>query len=366
MGVILARMGQSVILVAADSVDSRLQCLLGINEPAPAAGELVDGRVPAEAVLLQSPEPRLRLLGRCGEYLDNTSGLFGRREKLIKAISALPADYILVEAADERSDGNLDLFNNAKRRMLVATPEPRSVQDAYGFIRAALLRLVQRRLGAVRPVALAVRQLREAPSPQTMGDLKEALAAADPEAGVKFESLLEEYRPLLIVNRADDEQDSRVAEILGSVCRRLLNIHVAARGPLSEDPALSAAASLMSEEVSHSRAWRQISRLVEEMAEGQNAAAESDSRPAVIGLNDNLEFLGRVLHIQTEDVGEGQRAVTTHVFCGGRVLFGKRTEYPADARGRQGRERVAELMRRQHFEVIQELESKRSDAARNS
>jgi hypothetical protein len=74
------------------------------------------------------------------------------------------------------------------------------------------------------------------------------------------------------------------------------------------------------------------------------------------GLNHSLHHMGQELHVQTEDLGAKEQCIETQVFCGGCVILSTRADYSATSKDHNGREVVAELMRRQHFGVIQEIE----------
>ncbi len=78
-----------------------------------------------------------------------------------------------------------------------------------------------------------------------------------------------------------------------------------------------------------------------------------------MGLNDELEILDKHLHIQTEDLGYTGRCITTQVFCRGRVILSTKSAYPSTISDGNARGQITELMRRQHFNVIRELESKK-------
>ena len=77
-----------------------------------------------------------------------------------------------------------------------------------------------------------------------------------------------------------------------------------------------------------------------------------------MGLNDNVEVDGVELHVQTEDFGPARPTLTTQVFQGGRILLSRRSDYAAAAGGRDSKV-VMELMRKQHFDVIREIEEGR-------
>jgi len=76
------------------------------------------------------------------------------------------------------------------------------------------------------------------------------------------------------------------------------------------------------------------------------------------GLNDSIRCMGRELHVQTEDLGGRDRFIRTQVFCEGRVLLTARIEYPDPTEGNHDLKQVTEIMRRQHFSVIREIEDR--------
>jgi hypothetical protein len=78
-----------------------------------------------------------------------------------------------------------------------------------------------------------------------------------------------------------------------------------------------------------------------------------------MGLNDNLDFLGTRLHIQTEKTENPIKRIVTQVFSKGRIVFSKKTEYPTDLRDTENPDKIQELMRIQHFQVIQDISEKK-------
>jgi len=82
--------------------------------------------------------------------------------------------------------------------------------------------------------------------------------------------------------------------------------------------------------------------------------AVEDSAP---GLNDNLEFMGKQLHVQTERIGFPAPHIVTQVFSNGRVVFSKKSEIPREEESQESR-RIPDLMRNQHFQTIREIAAK--------
>jgi hypothetical protein len=75
----------------------------------------------------------------------------------------------------------------------------------------------------------------------------------------------------------------------------------------------------------------------------------------ILGFNSDVRYKGRTFHIQTEDSGEQNPVIITHLFTGGTILVTRRIEY-GDALGRADlANHVRGLMRGQHREVMEAL-----------
>jgi hypothetical protein len=89
------------------------------------------------------------------------------------------------------------------------------------------------------------------------------------------------------------------------------------------------------------------------MQQNNDSSRDADriSRIAA-GLNDNVEFMGKRLHIQTESIGSPAISVVTQIFTNGRVIFSKKSDCSHDLN------EVQNLMNSQHSQVIQDLAEK--------
>lgn len=78
--------------------------------------------------------------------------------------------------------------------------------------------------------------------------------------------------------------------------------------------------------------------------------------PPLLGYNNNVRYLGRTFHIQTEDSGTKYARIMTHLFVdGGRIVKSTRTEYGAVV-GQPGMaETVRRMMKDQHKNMFLSL-----------
>lgn len=73
------------------------------------------------------------------------------------------------------------------------------------------------------------------------------------------------------------------------------------------------------------------------------------------GLNHNVKYKDMVYHVQTEDNGEENPVVISHIFIGGNIIATKKTDYSHLLGSKSMREEVKAIMEEQHKEIIKEL-----------
>lgn len=374
IGLALARMHKSVIAVDADLGSANLHTYLGIKSPSHTLLDILENRVSVDEGLLPTAEPGLRLISCAGDILGIANPDAGRKEEIIEFITGLRADYVLVDLGAGTSYNVLDFFNMSHEGIVIVSPDPPSMQNAYAFIKSAVYRSIQREFSSSEAVLDALDRCRvndESTRPRTMMDFYDILCTTDPGVAEKVAALVDRYRPLMIVNMAGSPRDQRVAEIIQSASKRFLNVDIRFSGLIVSDLAIRRACQRMEmfdTRVPNSESARQILQAVTCLLNcsdaDESAALATAGKPApatpIMGLNDNLDFMGRQFHIQTEDLGYTGRSITTQVFCEGRVVLSAKSEYPDGLRHRHNRNDVAELMRKQHFNVMRELEIKKA------
>ena len=91
-------------------------------------------------------------------------------------------------------------------------------------------------------------------------------------------------------------------------------------------------------------------------------AFNSRSTPvsSAMSLNDNLDFMGKALHIQTENVQSEIPHIRTHVFSKGRVIHTKILAFPADLIKSGDPNQIRRLMQSQHCEIIDKISRQQS------
>jgi MinD-like ATPase involved in chromosome partitioning or flagellar assembly len=291
---------------------------------------------------------------------------------IAEMLLSMEADHVLIDVGSGISRSVLDFFNLGMEAIVVASPDQVSLQSAYGFVRNSIYRRVQQVHGSHQTVGAALRRLRQgtrASQVRTMAEFLDQVRPAAKELAESIAAMVDAFRPLLLVNLAVSDQDQRKAEIIQSAANKFLQVHLRLGGLIPLDaavPKMLQRAGRMEGDVPDCPSARQIRQLALRLAGhdafGDDAREGKPHGPAAgmpaTGLNDSLMFMGRDLHIQTEDMGDAGHCITTQVFCEGRVILSTKSPYSPNRQDLPSASQVVERMRAQHFNVIREIESR--------
>jgi flagellar biosynthesis protein FlhG len=336
----LAKSGRKVILVDADLAGANIHMLFGIKYPEHTLGDYLKKKVHTFSdVLLPTMLPDLQLLCGASDLLEIANPYYAQKQKIVSEMTRLNADFIIIDIGAGASLNNLDFFNAADTKVLVTTPSPTSLQNAYGFLKMAVQRKVQ---GLFRGNAHAKSYLAAAfensDVDKSMKHIINMLHRSNPAAEEQVAALLQESRYWLVVNMASFKEEQRVANALGGVAYQFLNVNFSSLGFIGYDPDVENSVRkmepLLLDDSSLTQAFVLIAgKLLEPVPPA--SGVESDERRLKLQSSSRVrlcfhdEVLSRAakLHVQTEDLGMDRGQIVSLVFSGGRILYARKTSY---------------------------------------
>ncbi len=217
LAIALAEMGHPTIAVDLDLGGSNLHTFLGLANRHPGVGDFIHGAAPAlEELLVDAGVPNLRFLPGDGRtpFLANLGS--AQKQKLIRHLRSLPAEYILLDLGAGTAFNTLDFFACAPTGILVTTPELPSVMGMQVFLKNHLLRRIDRQLSVngfkpLRPLFKALLQQPMERLPATLNGLKARMMEQDAAAGQAFAGAFEGIRPRVLFNMGSGPEESRMA-----------------------------------------------------------------------------------------------------------------------------------------------------------
>lgn len=140
LGITLARSGHRVCILDGDTGLANINILLGLR-PARGLEHVLDGSCPIEEVLLEGPHGLKVIPGANGipGCVDLDAS---RQRRLVHELARIERDfdYLLLDTAAGISETTLDFLSAAHRVLLVITPEPTSLTDAFSLLKLLLRR----------------------------------------------------------------------------------------------------------------------------------------------------------------------------------------------------------------------------------
>lgn len=145
LAVYFARAGASTILVDADLGAANLHTLFDLRRSGRTLNELFTHEIDSlEDAAVEVGVPNLRLIAGSSATAGAANLNHAQKLRLIRQVQALRADVVIIDVGAGISFNVIDLFNAADLRLLVITPQLTSVQNAYGFLKAAVFRIARR------------------------------------------------------------------------------------------------------------------------------------------------------------------------------------------------------------------------------
>lgn len=242
LSIALAESGWRVTLVDADLGGANLHTVLGMYMPPKTLHDFVQRRVKAlEEVTLQTPIEGLKLVCGAPGVVGLANIAYWEKLKMIRHLRKLEADFVVVDIGAGMSLNEIDLFNSGDILIVVANPEPTSIQECYNFLKVAIFRRLRREFSDSYVVQNMLDRCKD-PSHvndrRLLTDIGNEIMAEDRRDGVRFFKAINAFAPKLILNRVFDYQETRDGLALQIAAQDLLQIKLDYWGYMSYDPSI--------------------------------------------------------------------------------------------------------------------------------
>ena len=236
----LARMGNRTVLMDVDLGGANLHTLLGIKSPDRTLNDFITRKFgELEDICIDTSEKNLRLISGASDVLSLANPHFSQKIKLMTHLSRLDADYVVLDLGAGTSFNVLDFFLIAHKKIIVLTPEPTSIQNAYIFVRNAVYRKLSR-LSGKNPSLQALIKIAMDPKNvlqiRTIKELFQFIEESD-ETNI-IEVLKKEIGDMhlgVVTNKVRNEKEENAGRIVQIVAEKYLTIPSTELGCVSYD-----------------------------------------------------------------------------------------------------------------------------------
>ncbi len=237
LGIFLATLGKRVIVVDAALGTPNLHLFAGVPRPSRTLAEAVVGGAALAELAVATPVPGVRLIAGAADPAWIADADVQVVEGLLEQARGLPCDWVVLDLGPGMGAGVLELFLGADVGVVVAVPDPTSVELMHRFVRAAFLHRL-RQLGFGDLVERA-----GAPRPRDGGivaplDLYLGAVEAGDDHVEHLRAALLGFAPQLVINAARSKHDMELGRAIASAARRRLGVAMGYLGHLEYDEAV--------------------------------------------------------------------------------------------------------------------------------
>jgi flagellar biosynthesis protein FlhG len=246
----LAETGQDTVVIDGDLGGANLHTFMGIRTPSRTLNDFINRQYATlDDVCMGTEQKGLRIICGASEVLTLANLQYTQKTKILQAISKIEADHVILDLGAGTGFNTLDFFLSAHRQIVVMTPQPVAIQNAYAFVRNAVYRTLSR-LTSRRPtlggLVKAAMDPKNDMQVRTVSTLLDRVAEnGDPEDAAKMAMHLKRIRPTLITNMVREPRDKNAGRIIQMVSQKHLMIQAEIGGGIYFDPQINAMVSAM-------------------------------------------------------------------------------------------------------------------------
>jgi flagellar biosynthesis protein FlhG len=234
----LARMGHRVIAVDGDLEGANLHTCVGIPKPRASLADFVAQREEdLGKLILDTPIPNLQLIAATDGNLATPQPTQTRRIRLMRELRALDAEFVFLDLGAGTHAAVMDYFMVGDDGVIVIVPEPTSVENAYGFVRAAFYRRLRLAMAShdMRKIVTIAMDQRNERGIRTPIELLREIEMLNPTEGARFVETMRAFRPRLIINDVRTAEDIKLGFSIQSVCQKFFGVKAEYLGYVNHD-----------------------------------------------------------------------------------------------------------------------------------
>jgi flagellar biosynthesis protein FlhG len=237
LSICLALMGYKVVALDLDLGGANLHTCLGVPIPEKTLSDYITKKVRNLSDLItQTPIQNLSIISGAQDDVGIANLRQMQKAKILSHLSELDADFIILDLGAGTAFNTLDFFISADQGILVALPEPTSIENTYRFIKSIYYRKLKM-VEDLLEVGPIIDQAMNAKISQnsTPADLLTRVIEINPQMGHKLKSEISNLMPKLIINQVRTQADIDIGFSMKIICKKYFGINLDYVGYLEYD-----------------------------------------------------------------------------------------------------------------------------------
>lgn len=238
LGIILGKHDKRVVLVDLDLGGANMHTCLGMSDKGRSISDYLSQKVDINTVVNETPYEGLGIISGATDNMEIANLKYFQKTKLLRNLKHIDADYVILDLGAGTSFNTIDFFAQAEQGLLLVTPDPASVENAYRFIKSVFVRRLKLLPEGPRKQLTAILESRRRPDGEkikTIADLLETMSEFYPESSCELLEQFSAGQLHLIVNQTIEPGDTELGHAMQITCNRYFGADVGYLGCLQYD-----------------------------------------------------------------------------------------------------------------------------------
>ncbi len=241
LGVRMARLGKKVVMVDADLGGANLHTFFGLVSPAMGVNDFITRQIGSLQVAITPTDiPCLSIISGATNHLGAANLKSTQKERLIRGVKSLSADYILIDLGAGTAFHTLDLFLAGDEPIFVTIPEPTAIENTHRFLKGVLFRKFRHSLRhpASRRIVDVFMEKEWQGEKGKPTEIINEVRKIHPESAEILEGEMMRFHPKIIMNMVTSAEEAQEGESLQHALRLYYGITSEFLGCLERDDAV--------------------------------------------------------------------------------------------------------------------------------
>ncbi|MCH1430495.1 MAG: P-loop NTPase [Chlamydiales bacterium] len=221
--------GLKVIAIDLDFGAANLHTLFGIRKPPRSLIDYLNtSRSRLEDYLISTDLPLLKLASCTGFNTENLTLKHFQKLKLIKHIQKLPCDLVILDLGAGSSKHVVDFFSMTHAGIVVTTPEPTAMMNAYEFMKNVAFRILFNFLKKEKNLSKQLKELaynfEKGSSNLSFENLVKKITTNLPGIEENFWDFLDELNYFILINQGRTSSDVHLGNKFQGILKKHLRL----------------------------------------------------------------------------------------------------------------------------------------------
>ncbi|MDP2688834.1 MAG: AAA family ATPase [Deltaproteobacteria bacterium] len=241
LGIALSKRGKKVLLIDADLGAANLHTFLGVEGGRAAFSSFLKEEISdIRSLIIKTPVPNLDLISGAKDSLDVADVGVEKIARLKNSLRRVEYDNVILDIGPGTASTLLDLFLMSNEGIIMATPEPTTIENNYRFLKCLFLRKIRlladsQQDGRLKEILMKIFSDKWSVRVRTVADILDQLYSLDPQQGRTLREYISDTRISMVMNQTRDEAEARIGPSIKQACSDYFGVDIRLLGTVAYD-----------------------------------------------------------------------------------------------------------------------------------